>query len=249
MFKKKNDDWNIWDEVHEDTEQIHNSQKKSSEKKRFFHRKNKDKETDEIWDQSGEADYLSEDSDAVYSKEESVRYSKKKIFLFSLVVLLLIFIGIGYMNTDFDENHKGYVVSFDLHYERQYVDTSDELYDYCIQLETDLKTMMPELTSNSLNTTNEVQRVLQTLKAKTDKVSRYTEVPEIMSSYNDSLISFAMSTEKMLETMLSSYTSDDYMAWAESAYADYVNSLSTLKYLREQINYVIYRNVYGGNGN
>ena len=97
--------------------------------------------------------------------------------------------------------------------------------------------------------TNEVQKVLQTLNAKTDKVSRYTEVPEIMASYNDNLISFAMSTEKMLETMLSNYTSSDYMIWAESAYNDYVDSLNTLKYLREQINYVIYRNVYGGDTN
>lgn len=249
MFRNKNEDWNIWDD--ELPEEIPETKEKKVKKKRkLFNKKEKSpKETEEVWDRSGEPDYLSEDSDAVYSKDDEVRYSKKKIFIFSLIVFILALGGIGYMNTDFDENNKAYIVSFDLHYEREYVETSDELYDYCIELEEELKTLMPSLASNSLNMTNEVQKVLQTLKAKTDKVSRYTEVPEIMASYNDNLISFAMSTEKMLETMLSNYTSSDYMIWAESAYNDYVDSLNTLKYLREQINYVIYRNVYGGDTN
>lgn len=252
MFNKKNEDWNIWDEEENlDMDvQEQNKNKKKARRKHLFHREEKKKEFEkkehEIWDEEGEVDYLSEDSDAVYTKDDGVRYSKKKIFAFSMTVLLLILFGIGYVNTDFDDTNKGYVVSFDLHYERQYVDNADELYNYCLELETELKTLMPELASNSLGTTNEVQKTLQTLQAKTDKVSRYTEVPQIMQSYNDNLISFALSTEKMLENMLSNYTSSDYMAWAESAYNDFVDSLNTLKYLREQIDFVIYRNVYGG---
>lgn len=252
MFKRKEEDWNIWDDEIQDVSQGTDIQKDKSskkEKKRLFHRKKEVKEETEFWDAAGEIDYLSEDSDAVYSKDDGVRYSKKKIFIFSLIVLFIILLGIGYMNTDFDENNKGYVVSYDLHYERQYVDKADELYNYCLQLEDELRTVMPALSTNSLETTNEVQKILQTLQAKTDEVARYTEVPQIMSSYNDNLISFAMSTEQMLENMLSNYTSSEYMAWAESAYNDFVDSLNTLKYLREQIDYVIYRNVYGGEEN
>lgn len=252
MFKKKNEDWNIWDdEEHIDNNiEENNKLQKSRHTFNIFHKKDKkkklEKKEQEIWDESGEIDYLSEESNAVYSKDDGVRYSKKKIFTFSMVVLVLVLFGIGYINTDFDDTNKGYVVSFDLHYERQYVDNADELYNYCLELETELKTLMPELASNSLGTTNKVQKTLQTLQAKTDKVSRYTEVPQIMQSYNDNLISFALSTEQMLKNMLSNYTATDYMAWAESAYNDFVDSLNTLKYLRGQIDYVIYRNVYGG---
>ena len=70
-----------------------------------------------------------------------------------------------------------------------------------------------------------------------------------MTTYNDNLISFALSTQQMLTTMLSNYTNSDYMAWAESAYNDFCTSLGTLEYLRSQINTVIYRNVYGGDNN
>jgi len=108
---------------------------------------------------------------------------------------------------------------------------------------------MPQLPNNSLSLTNKVASMKETLIAKTNKVSRYTEVPEIMVTYNDNLISFSLSTQKMLTTMLSNYTNSDYMAWAESAYNDFSTSLNALEYLRSQINSVIYRNVYGGENN
>lgn len=249
MFKK-NEDWNIWEEEDVIEEPKENANKKDKKKRKLLKRNKKtEKKEEEVWDESGEIDYLSEDSDAIYSKDDEVRYSKKKIAIFSIIVVLIGLFGIGYFNTDFDENNKAYVVSYDLHYERKYVEKADDLYNYCLDLEEELKTIMPALASNSLETTSEVQKILQTLNAKTDNVSRYTEVPQIMANYNDNLISFAMSTETMLETMLGNYTSSDYMAWAESAYNDFVDSLNTLKYLRSQIDFVIYRNVYGGEEN
>lgn len=240
MFKKKDEDWNLWDE---EESVDRNIPQKKNQKVRF---KKKKKENVKMWDDEGPVDYLDEASGNIYSKEEKVKYSKSKIAVFIFICTIIGLGSVGVMNTDFDENNKGYIVSYDLHYERQYVQTSDELYEYCLELKKELATVMPELATNSLEKTNFVQKMKETLVAKTNKVSRYTSVPQIMASYNDSLISFSLSTQKMLDNTLNNYTATDYLLWAESAYNDFSSSLQTLQYLREQIDYVIYRNVYGG---
>lgn len=247
MFKRKDEDWNLWDEDESLDENIPKKVKKS---KIGFKKKDKnEKIEEEMWKDEGYIDYLTEDSDNVYSKEDNVKYSKTKIAIFTVLCFILALGAIGTMNTDFDENNKAYIVNYDLHYERQYVEKSDDLYEYCLDLKKELATIMPALASNSLATSTTVQKMKETLVAKTNQVSRYTEVPQIMSSYNDSLISFSLSTQKMLDNMLANYTASDYLSWAQSAYNDFSTSLGTLQYLREQIDYIIYRNVYGGGAN
>lgn len=242
MFSKRNeDDWNFWDE--DETEVIDELEDKEIKAK---HKKKRKKIPKSEMGIEGSVDYLSEDSGNVYTKEDKPQYSKVKISIFSCLIIIVCLLGMGYLNTDFDEFSQGYVVNYDLHYERQYVDVSDELYNYCLKLKTELKTVMTEMANNSLSTANAISKMQDTLKAKTDKVSRYTEVPQVMSSYNDNLITFSLSSQKMLGTILSSYTNSDYMLWAEKAYTDFCNSLQTLEYLRGQINEIIYRNVYGG---
>lgn len=242
MFKKKSaDDWNFWDE--DEVEIIEELQDTEIKPKR---RKKKKKVPESDMSIGESVDYLSAESANIYTKEEGTQYSKVKITIFSVFIIIFSLFGIGYSNTDFDEFSKGYVVNYDLHYERQYVDVSDELYDYCLKLKTELKTVMPEMANNSLSTANAISKMQETLKAKTDKVSRYTEVPQVMASYNDNLITFSLSSQKMLGTILTSYTNSDYMSWAEKAYTDFSDSLQTLEYLRGQINEIIYRNVYGG---
>lgn len=249
MFKKRKvEEWNPWEISETENSETFNEPVQKGKKIFSLKRKNSKSLEDEMWDSSEDINYLDENENHVYEKEE-FHYSKPKIFGISLCVFLLLICGIGYMNTDFDEVNKGYIVSYDLHYEREYVNHSDELYEYCLELKETLAQIMPQLANNSLSLTNEVASMKETLIAKTNKVSRYTEVPEIMTTYNDNLISFALSTQQMLTTMLSNYTNSDYMAWAESAYNDFCTSLGTLEYLRSQINTVIYRNVYGGDNN
>lgn len=242
MFKRKDDDWNIWDDD-EVSQETSTTEGLNQRKKRLFHKK---KEKEELWQEDGTVNYLDVESGNIYTKEEKMKYSKLKISVLVLLCLSIFFGVVGHMNTDFDENNKAYVVDYDLHYERQYVALSDKVYEYCLELKDELSTVMPQLSTNSLALTNTVHKMNDTLSAKTAELSRYTEVPELMSSYNDNLISFSLSTQKMLNTMLTNYTSSDYLAWAESAYNDFCNSLQTLTYLRGQINEVIYRNVYGG---
>lgn len=243
MFKKrKEEEWNPWEEQSTEIES------KEKPKKKIFHRKKEESEP-QLWDSEEETNYLDENAHHIYTKEDNFRYSKAKIAVISFIVIVLSLGMIGYFNTDFDEHNQGYVVNYDLHYEREYVKHSDELFEYCLELKTSLAEIMPQLATNSLSMTNTVSQMKDTLVAKTNEVSRYTEVPEIMSTYNDNLISFSLSTQKMLATMLTNYTNADYLAWAESAYTDFCNSLGTLEYLRSQINSVIYRNVYGGGDN
>lgn len=256
LFKKNEEEWNPWedetiqecseakDNAKDNISKVYKSKLKS--KKKIFSNKSTEGDIQELWDNENDVNYLDESINHVYTPDEGIKYSKAKICIFILLVAIAGITSIGFMNTDFDEDNKGYVVSYDLHYERQYVKQSDELLDYCLELKDELSTVMPQLSSNSLTLTNTVQQMKDTLIAKTNKASRYTEIPEMMNTYNDNLISFSLSTQKMLTTMLSNYTNSDYLAWAESAYLDFCNSLNTLEYLRSQINTVIYRNVYGG---
>lgn len=252
LFKKNEEEWNPWEdetisesnEPKDNTSKVNKSKLKS--KRKIFSSKSTEDATEEMWANDNDVNYLDESINHIYTPDEGTKYSKTKICIFILLIATIGLTSIGFMNTDFDEDNKGYVVSYDLHYERQYVKQSDELLDYCLELKDELSTVMPQLAANSLTLTNTVQQMKDTLIAKTNKASRYTEIPEIMNTYNDNLISFSLSTQKMLTTMLSNYTNSDYLVWAESAYTDFCDSLSTLEYLRHQINTVIYRNVYGG---
>ena len=79
MFKK-NEDWNIWEEEDVIEEPKENANKKDKKKRKLLKRNKKtEKKEEEVWDESGEIDYLSEDSDAIYSKDDEVRYSKKRL--------------------------------------------------------------------------------------------------------------------------------------------------------------------------
>ena len=203
-------------------------------------------EEDTLWDNEGEVNYLDTTSENIYQKEKGFTLSKLKAGIIIVICSLISLCILGYLNTDFDENNKAYIVSYDLHYERQYVKESDNVFDYCLQIQQDLQEIMPKLPANSLTYINEVKEMKDVLIARTNELSRYTEIPELMSNYHDALISFSLSTQQMMDTMLNNYTSADYMIWAESAYADFCNSLESLSQLREQIDAVIYRNVYGG---
>ena len=107
---------------------------------------------------------------------------------------------------------------------------------------------MQDAPTNTITVTTELNKLNSILEAKTNKLSRYTEVPAMMVTYNNDLINFSLSTQEMLKSVGQNYASSDYMLWAEAAYTDFEGSLTNLKVLRGEINTIIYRNVYENGG-
>lgn len=254
FFNKKEDEyWNIWEDEDDildvESQPITSQQAPATSKKFHIGRKSKKKQSNtSILGPDEEVNYLDDKSSQIYSKnnEEGFQISYTKIGLF-LVGILLVFMGIvGYLSTDFDENNKGYIVTYDLHYERDYVKVSDSVLEYCEEIYEDLPELMQSAQTNTITVSNKLNEIKNILEAKTNELSRYTQIPEMMATYHGDLINFSLSTQKMLTTVLENYTAYDYMDWAAAAFTDFENGLDSLKVLRGEINTIIYRNVYGG---
>ena len=265
FFRKKEDEeWNIWDDVEfeddptpsqpQQRENYNNQEHKNEDyhdrlKKQKKHKKRKFRKKEEyqpIIENDVEADYLNNPGDQIYSKyeEEKFQISFVKVGGFLLGVFMVFAAIVGFISTDFDENNKGYVVSYDLHYERDYVKQSDTVLEYCEELHEKLPQVMQSMQTNTISSSKQIEDFQNILTAKTKELSRYTQIPEMMSTYHNDLITFALSTQEMLKTVLNSYNSSDYMDWAAAAYTDFEKGLDTLKVLRGEINTIIYRNVY-----
>lgn len=265
FFRKKEDEeWNIWDDVEfEDdsppvqpqqietynnqeyqNEDYHDRLKKQKKhKKRTFRKK---EEYEPIIESDIEPDYLNNPGDQIYYKDEEEKFqiSFVKVGGFLLGAFLIFAVVVGFLSTDFDENNKAYVVSYDLHYERDYVKQSDNVLEYCEELHEKLPQVMQSMQTNTISSSKQIEDFQNILTAKTKELSRYTQIPEMMSTYHNDLITFAMSTQEMLNSILQNYNSSDYMDWAAAAYTDFENGLDTLRVLRGEINTIIYRNVY-----
>ena len=265
FFRKKEDEeWNIWDDVEfeddptpsqlQQRENYNNQEHKNEDyhdrlKKQKKHKKRKFRKKGEyqpIIENDVEPDYLNNPGDQIYSKyeEEKFQISFVKVGGFLLGVFMVFAAIVGFISTDFDENNKAYVVSYDLHYERDYVKQSDTVLEYCEELHEKLPQVMQSMQTNTISSSKQIEDFQNILTAKTKELSRYTQIPEMMSTYHNDLITFALSTQEMLKTVLNSYNSSDYMDWAAAAYTDFEKGLDTLKVLRGEINTIIYRNVY-----
>lgn len=254
FFNKREDEyWNIWEDeddiIEEDSQPITPQQAPATSKKFHFGRNSKKKQSNtSILGPDEDVNYLDDKSSQIYSKnnEDEFKISYGKIGLF-LVGILLVFMGvIGYVFTDFDENNKGYVVTYDLHYERDYVKVSDNVLEYCEEIYEVLPELMQNAQTNTITVSNKLNEINNVLEAKTNELSRYTQIPEMMATYHGDLINFSLSTQKMIDTTLENCTAYDYMDWAAAAFTDFENGLDSLKVLRGEINTIIYRNVYGG---
>lgn len=251
FFKKKEDEyWNIWDDEEDVLEEEPiTPQQTPAKPSRFHFKKTKNtSESQQILGDDEEIDYLDDKAGKIYSKdnESGFQISYGKVFLF-LAGVFFVFMGVvGYFNTDFDENNKGYVVTYDLHYERDYVRESDKVLEYCEEIYEDLPELMQNAQTNTITVSNELTEMKSILEAKTKELSRYTQIPEMMATYHNDLINFSLSTQKMIDTALKNSTAYDYMDWAAAAFTDFENGLDSLKVLRGEINTIIYRNVYGG---
>lgn len=267
LFKKKDDtEWNIWDDDYDDVplyeEKIEEASydyedvspgKMSRQKFKKPKEKNMDYDDRTLREKrmsrrelrkqekiNEEIEYFS-NSDNLYAPKASLSYGKVITFV---VFLLIASLGIlGFLNTDFDKNNKAYVVSFDIHYERDYVNESDELLNYLINLENELPRLLQSLNTSPIAVSEEISNIITIVDAKTNGTSNYTRVPVSMKSYNNTLITTGMKTKEMLETALANYTSMDYYDWSEKAYYDYCDTIKTLKTLRTEIDTIIHRNM------
>lgn len=252
FFRKKEDEyWNIWEDEEDvpDSEPITPPQTPAISKPKTHHRKPKKKQ-EKILENEEERDYLGslEDSSSRIEDKEAFQISYRKVGLF-LAGVLLVFMGIiGYLSTDFDENQKGYIVTYDLHYERDYVKVSDNVLEFCEDIYEDLPELMQNAPKNTITVSDELNELKNILESKTKELSRYTQIPQIMATYHNDLINFSLSTQKMITMILENYEAYDYMDWAAAAFTDFERGLDSLKILRGEINTIIYRNVYGGAG-
>lgn len=182
-----------------------------------------------------------EDDDEPYGM---YRMPVKKLIAIGVTAFAAIIIGLGVFNTDFRNGH-AYIVPLDVHYEREYINRSDDVYDYLMKLADELPEQAQALPNNYISMSNKIQDEKDTLKSKTDKLSRYTNVPKTLNAYHSKLLNLSILTQEYLQNLLDNYTHSDYMAFAESGYSDFTNALADIHTLRVQINSLIHRNIDG----
>lgn len=214
----------------------HNRNKNSEKKdhKRLLKHKQKDtliKDDDDNYDDINEVIY------------DEIPINYKKFALIGLVLMIFLVFSIGYLNTDFDDSGQGFVVSYDLHYERRYVNKSDDLLEYFLELEETLPTMINKLPTDTINYNERFEDAVNKVQGLVDSLSSYTEIPKNMSSYHTQLINFGQNTIEMLNVIKDNYNSSDYWDYTEAAYEDYCTELTTLRGLRSQVHKTIYRNI------
>ena len=168
----------------------------------------------------------------------------KKLIAIGVTAFAAIIIGLGVFNTDFRNGH-AYIVPLDVHYEREYINRSDDVYDYLMKLADELPEQAQALPNDYISMSNKIQDEKDTLKSKTDKLSRYTNVPKTLNAYHSKLLNLSILTQEYLQNLLDNYTHSDYMAFAESGYSDFTNALADIHTLRVQINSLIHRNIDG----
>lgn len=225
--------------------------KKSKKKK---HEKNKEKiknQRPEVYDDENngtydydDIDYLEKESGYVYVNKERPKSKLPKIWIITISVILSIAsLGvIGYINTDFDDNGTAYVIPLNIHYKRKYAQMSDNVLDYINDINDDLQSNITNLPSNYLLISDEMTKEVDTLKSKTNELSRYTNIPKDFQSYHSSLLNFSLLTQEFLTNLINNYSNDNYEEFAYNGMNDFRNYLSEMNSLRVQMDSVLFSN-------
>lgn len=274
MFKKKKgeDEWIIGDEdffKEELTQELKASKKKNRKKDR-----GKYKEEDYCSSECDEYSYYDEkqgekpvtrkhrpnplrkrdndeytyDSfdDYIVEMEERKPVAKWKIILPTFILAFVFIAGIGYFNTDFDNNGQAYIIPLEIHYERKYIKEADELLELMLEINQSIDTDTQQLPYDYINLSSKLIDEMAQLKSMTTTFSKYVGVPRKFDTYHSQLINFSLSTQKLVDKLVKNYNDVNYESFRESALEDYYNSFSRLKYARTDIDNVIFRNM-GGN--
>lgn len=229
--ESQNDDFNIYNED--------SKTKKSFHRKKFKFLKKDSKKTDE---------YNDIDDNYILTEELPTlsTFQKYKIPIYIVIIVFFVsFIGIGYFNTDFDENGNAYIVSYDLHYEREYVKVADKVLNYCIDLDEELPDILNSLPTDSITNSEILKSKQTTLQNLINNLSRYTEIPLSMQSYHYDLLNFGDKTIKTIDEFNTRYKDYDFFDYCQQAYYEYGIELNTLRGVRSQIHKTIYRNMEG----
>lgn len=199
--------------------------------------------------QSEELNYLKSDANFVYQMEEESETSShfKKSIIGSIVILLALsgVMTTGYFNTDFDTLGNAYVVTLPIHYERRYLKVSDDLYGNIQEVFESLNSNIPLLSSNYVMTADIMNKQIAALSKKTDRLSRFTDIPKSFLSYHDELLNLSLKTQEFLETLLENYNHSDFMAFANAGYEDFKIAVYNMRLLRYEIDDITYRNMEG----
>lgn len=257
FFKREEDEWEI---VTEDSldgtpdEPVEPPHSRSDKKKQSSKPKRKKKEIiteDYEFNEEPEIDYL--DSELHYEYDPSEHQQHWNWWIILPTVCLLIFfslLGIGYLNTDFDQKGDAYVVPLEIHYERRYVNTSDDTLLLLDSIANSLYNESEQLKINTIVTTEIMTQQMNDLNSKVNRLSRYIGVPTKMNVYHTQLINFGLKTEQFMQTLIDNITNADYDAFRNKGMEDLLTEYDSILFLREQIDDQIFRNITddGSNG-
>lgn len=189
-------------------------------------------------------DYLDKDSGYIYVNKKRPKSNIPKIWIIIFTVILSISsLGvIGYINTDFDDNGNAYVIPLNIHYKRKYAQTSDDVLDYINEINDELKSNIDSLPNNYLLISDKMTKQVDTLKTKTNKLSRYTSIPKDFKSYHSSLLNFSLLTQEYLTNLIENYSNSNYEEFAYNGMNDFRDYLSEINSLRVQMDSVLFSN-------
>lgn len=254
FFKKEEDEWEIVteDSLASEPDELmpHPGRQKAKKPKK----KRKKKEVileDYEFNEEPEVDMLDPDLHYEYDPEENRQHWNWWVIIPSVaLILFLSLLGIGYVNTDFDTNGQAYVVPLELHYERRYVNTSDETLLLLDEIANSLYNESEQLKINTIVTTEIMTRQMNDLNTSVNRLSRYIGVPTKMNVYHTQLINFGLKTQEFMQTLIDSITNGDYDAFRNKGMDDLLNEYDSILFLREQIDEQIFRNIEddGSNG-
>ena len=235
------------------------SKKKMEQKKEKPKKKQKNKEQiknqrPEVYDDENtnsydydNIDYLEKESGYVYVNKERPKNKFPKIWIIVIsVVLTIASLGvIGYINTDFDDTGAAYVIPLDIHYKRKYAQMSDNVLDYINEINDGLQSNISDLPNNYLLVSDEMTKQVDTLKTRTNELSRYTSIPKDFKSYHSSLLNFSLLTQEFLTNLINNYSNDNYDEFAYNGMNDFRSYLSEMNSLRVQMDSVLFSNQKG----
>lgn len=150
---------------------------------------------------------------------------------------------IGYYNTDFSSSGQTYLVPLEVRYERQYVQKTDELLNYLLDMDKTLESDLTSLDSNYVSASNRLSQQKQELAALTNSLSRYTGIPTKFESYQKLLLNHSISLQNFIDTALERSQKSGYQEYLLNALVDYEESFEDVKQGRLEIEDEIFRNM------
>lgn len=257
FFRKEEDEWEIVTEDSLDgepeapVEQPHKNSKKNDRPSKPKRRKKEVVTEDYEFNEAPEIDYLDPDLHYDYDPDEDRQHWNWWIIIPTVCFLLFFtLLGIGYLNTDFDTKGDAYVIPLEIHYERRYVNSSDETLLLLDSIAASLYNESEQLKINTIVTTEIMTKQMNELNSSVNRLSRYIGVPTKMNVYHTQLINFGLKTEQFMQTLIDNITNADYDAFRNKGMDDLLSEYDSILFLREQIDDQIFRNITddGSNG-